>query len=141
MKATQFVVDNKKIAAISKKYGLIFIVLFGSRARNQKRTAESDTDIAVLTKNEPDYTLFGELFSELSDLFPHENVDLRFLNGADLLFRFNVVKDGILLYGRESEYRNYTLSSIKMYYDDLRKYEPFLNKLLENNQKKLEANL
>jgi len=132
---------EKELQLIAKKYNLKFIVLFGSKARGQVQNKESDLDIAVFSNKKPDYELFRDLFSDLSDVFSKENVDLRFLNDADLLFRFNVVKDGKLLYGDKDAYQAYTLSTIRMYTDDLKKFAPFQDRLLELNQKRLEEAL
>lgn len=133
-------VIKKHIATIGKQYDLLFVVLFGSRARKQTHTA-SDLDIAVMVKQTPDEALFGKLFVAFSTLFPHETVDIRFLNNADPLFRFQVTKDGILLYGDEQQYTAYRLFAHKSYIDDGRKYFPFRDQLIAKKQQHLEAAL
>lgn len=139
MKQAAFSFDKNKLAELSKKYGLRFVVLFGSFARREK--TYEDIDIAVLTEKNPDSALFGDLFNEFSNLFPNEQIDLRFLNDSDLLFRFEVVKNGVLLYGDENAYTDYRLLTHRMYIDDGKKYFPFRDRLLENRQKALEAAL
>lgn len=133
--------DKVKIEKIAKKYKLVFVVLFGSKARKEKANTESDLDIGVLCPQEPDYKLFGNLFNEFSDIFKGENVDVRFLNDTDLLFRLQVVKDGILLFGKEKDYSFYKLSIMRQYQDDGRKYFPMLDRMIEVKQKLLEASL
>lgn len=140
MNELPFSLNEQKISEISKKYGLIFVILFGSRARGDKQNVESDLDIAVLTEKKPDAHLFGELYSEFSDIFPHEQIDLRFLNDADLLFQKEVVYDGVLLFGDKETYMIYKLSTIKRFTDDGKKYFPFLKQMAYNKQKILEAN-
>lgn len=126
--------QKEKIRRIAQKYGIVFVVLFGSKARIEKPNAETDLDIAVLVKGKPNYKLFGKLFSGFSDIFAGENVDVRFLNDYDLLFRYEVVKDGILLFGDSDKYLEYKFSIIKRFVDDGRKYAPFLKELLRNQQ-------
>lgn len=136
--------DKEKIArvtSVAKKYNLVFVVLFGSKARTEKPNPETDLDIAILTKSEADYKLLGKLFSEFSDIFRGENVDVRFLNNCDLVFRHNVVRDGVLLYGNKDKYLSYRLLTIRRYIDDGKKYFPVLDEMIENTQKKLEERL
>lgn len=138
---TQIHFDKEKIAKIAKKYKLLFVVLFGSKARMEKPNVETDLDLAVLTNMSPDYKLFGNLFSEFSDIFRGENVDVRFLNDSDLIFRNSVVRDGVLLYGDENNYLNFKLLTIKQYVDDGKKYFPALDEKIENSQRILEEKL
>ena len=133
--------DKEKIAKIAQKYKLLFVILFGSKARGEKPNIETDIDIAVLTNRTPGNKLFGNLFSEFSEIFRGENVDVRFLNDSDLLFRNSVVRDGILLFGDESNYLNFKLLTIKQYVDDGKKYFPMLDRMIETKQKLLEASL
>jgi predicted nucleotidyltransferase len=132
---------KKEISRIAKKYKIVFVILFGSRARMEKPNSETDLDIAVLAKKETDYKLFGKLFSEFSDVFRGENVDVRFLNGSNLLFRHSVVRDGILLYGDENKYLEYKLLTIKRYVDDGRKYFPALRILIDRKLENLQKGL
>ena len=141
MNRLQMSYDKEKIAAIAKKFNIVFVVLFGSKARSERPNAETDLDIAVLTKKEQDYKLFGNLFSAFSNFFKGENVDVRFLNNSDLLFRHSVVRDGVLLYGDENKYLNFKLLIIKQYVDDGRKYFPALDEKIENTQRILEKRL
>ena len=133
--------DKEKMAKIVKKYHLVFVVLFGSKARGEKQNIESDLDIAVLPPEESSYELFKNLYSEFSDLFRGENVDVRFLDDSNLMFRYQVVKHGILLAGDEKEYLDYKLSIIRQYADDGKKYLPILDKLVHNRLEILEKKL
>lgn len=133
-------VQEKKIKAIAQKYGVVFAVVFGSAAKGTK-TKESDFDLAVLTREKPSYQLFKNLFSEFSEVFKGENVDLRFLNEADPLFRFQVVKEGKLLYGHPQAYTDFKIYALKIFLDNGKKYFPYLERLLEKNQKALEAKI
>lgn len=139
--STQIRFDKEKIAEIAQKHKLLFVILFGSKARGERENAESDLDIAALSFQEPDYDLFKKLFSDFSSIFRGHNVDVRFLNDTDLLFRNSVVRDGVLLYGDENNYLNFKLLTIKQYVDDGKKYFPALDEKIENNQKILEKKL
>lgn len=138
---TQIHFDKEKIAKIAQKHKLLFVIAFGSKARGARANAESDLDIALLSFQQPDYDLFGKIFSDFSDIFRGQNVDVRFLNNTDLLFRFQVVKDGILLFGRKKDYSFYKLSIMRQYADDGQKYFPMLDRMIEVKQKFLEEHL
>ncbi len=130
--------QREEIKKIAKKFGLLLVVLFGSKAKGDFGE-ESDLDIAVLSGSPPSYRLFKNIFSALSKIFKKENIDLRFLNEADPLFRFEVIKNGVLLAGERSFYNDFKVQTIKAYIDDGRKYFPYLEKLLEKNQDLLEG--
>lgn len=133
--------DKEKIARVAQKHRLLFVILFGSKARRERENEESDLDIAVYSLKEPDYDLFKKLFSDFSDIFRGNNVDVRFLNDTDLLFRFQVVKDGILLFGKGKDYNVYKLSIIRQYQDDGQKYFPMLDRLVLKQQEYLEGSI
>jgi len=129
--------QKQKLAEMAEKNGLVFAVVFGSAAQGRKQP-KSDFDIAVLTKKKPSARLFYKLFQEFSNIFKGENVDVRFLNEADPFFRFEVIKDGQLIYGDLQTYNQFKIYTLKIYLDDGKKYFPYLEKLLEKNQQKLE---
>ena len=128
--------QRHQIKKIAQKFGLKLVVLFGSKAEGRFKEG-SDLDIAVLSGGKPTYKLFSRLFSALSKVFKKENIDLRFLNEANPLFRFEVIKNGILLAGEERFYKDFKIQTIKSYIDDGKKYFPYLERLLEKNQKLL----
>lgn len=132
--------QKKKIKKIAEKNGLLLALVFGSIVTG-KRSSETDLDIAVLTQKEPTPKLFKNLFSKFSDVFKGENVDLRFLNDADPFFRFQVIKNGQLLYGDLKKFNQFVAYAYRTYTDDGRKYFPYLEKLIERQQKTLEVNL
>lgn len=141
MKLVLSSVQKKQINKIAKKYGIIFAVVFGSAAQSRQKP-ESDFDIAVLLKKATDdYETFSRLFGDLSTIFRGQNVDLRFLNDADPFFRYEVVKDGQLIYGNKEDYNQFKIYINKIYIDDGRKFFPYLEQLLANNQKKLEKSI
>jgi predicted nucleotidyltransferase len=109
------------------------VVLYGSKISGTSRS-DSDFDVAVLSAKKPDYRLFNQLFADLSRIFKGENVDIRFLNQADPLYAMEVVKDGILLFGDQDEFDDLKVLVNKKYIDDGRKYFPFRDQLLKEQQ-------
>lgn len=130
-------VQKEKIKKTAQKNRLVFAVLFGSTITG-KRSQESDLDIAVLTKKKPDYKLFKKLFADFSDIFRGENVDVRFLNEADSLFRFQVIKNGFLLHGDKEQFQEYSSYAYKSYIDDALPLFDLQRKILYRKQKELE---
>jgi predicted nucleotidyltransferase len=109
--------QDKQIKKIGQKFDLVFVIIFGS-AVNGKRTSQSDLDIGVLMKKQPKYQDFKKLYSAFSKVFKAENIDIRFLNRADPFFRFQVVKNGKLIYGDQTEFDKYFNYAYKSYVDD-----------------------
>lgn len=132
--------QKQQLACIAQEIGAVFIVAYGSVARGEARP-DSDMDIAVLTKNKPDYALFKHAFSSTSDVFRGRNVDVRFLNDADPLFTMQVVRDGILLFGDQDAYDTLRMLANRRYVDDGMKYFPFFDEQLKEQQKRLERSV
>jgi len=129
--------QKKKINQIAKKFQLVFVVVFGSQAKEQEQKT-SDLDIAVLTKKKISYQLFSRLFGQLSEVFKGENIDLRFLNQADPFFRFQVVKNGVLIYGEKNQFENYFAYAYKSFVDDAQPLLTQQKKLIYEKLKNLE---
>lgn len=130
--------QRRLIASVARDVGAIFVVAFGSAVRGEDRPG-SDLDIAILTRQKPDYALFTKAFRSISDVFRGKNVDVRFLNDADPLFTMQVVRDGILLFGDRDAYDALRVLANRRYVDDGAKYFPFHNELLHEQQQRLEA--
>ena len=113
--------QKKQIIRVAKEVGAVFIVAFGSAVRGEARQ-DSDLDIAIMADKHPDYPLFGEAYSKISDIFRGKNVDVRFLNDADPLFAMQVVRDGVLLYGDMDAYDDFRMLTNRRYIDDGAKY-------------------
>lgn len=95
--------DYEKIENIAKKYSLRLLVLFGSRATNTHHE-KSDFDIAYIKKGELLFSDRLQLIISLEDFFKTERVDLVNLSTANILFRYEIMQSGKLLYGDESLY-------------------------------------
>jgi len=103
--------------------------LFGSRVN--KPDHSSDIDIAFCTSDkfswEDYYILYGDLAKTLSS----DRIDLVWLNGADPILTFEVIKYGKVLICKDPDILNdFELMSKKRYYD----YALYLNKHRRNRE-------
>src|SRR5438094_3376407 len=92
--------DPAALHAAADRLELRMIVLFGSRATGSPPTGpESDLDLALAVADRQRVPDHWAIDSELGKLFPRESLDTVFLEGADPLFRWEIVRDGVLLHG------------------------------------------
>lgn len=80
------------------------IYLFGSHATNTVNPM-SDIDIAVLLDEEmvqDMVEIYWKLLRRISDALHTDRLDLVILNESEPALKFNVIKDGILVYERDS---------------------------------------
>lgn len=103
---------------------ILIAYLFGSRAKN---TAElpSDIDIAIYTSDdflwEDYYMLHGELTKRLHS----DRLDMIWLNKAEPILSFDIIKNGRVLFFYDADILNdFELKAKKRYYD----YILYLNK-------------
>ncbi|MDY6774281.1 MAG: nucleotidyltransferase domain-containing protein [Candidatus Nanohaloarchaea archaeon] len=102
-------------------YDVVAAYLYGSYARGEEHS-DSDVDIAVYFR---DYSLdklleVGRRLQEEADV--GREVDVRSLNGADLVFQRNVLKDAELLYEKDPEARARFERSVYNRYLDMKPY-------------------
>jgi len=106
-----------KTEKIAKKYNLQLVILYGSFAKNLARQT-SDIDIAVLGKQkisfEEEIGLNGEFMSVAAKLRV-KDVDVKSLHNASPFFRYQVMKDGILLYGDIHQFNTFKLYAIRFF--------------------------
>lgn len=108
--------SKKQLQPIAQKYGLRFIVLFGSTARGRTHE-ESDIDIGVFTERPITFNKRLKLWLELSQLFRAE-IDLAVLNHAEPVFGSLVSRDGKLLYeGKKYAWENWRSYKTRQYWD------------------------
>ncbi len=106
---------KERISNLLKKRGeILFSYIHGSFLKNDFK----DIDIAVYLNDEKmslKYELHLECEIEDAAGFP---IDLRILNKAPLSFRFNVIKNGILLFSRNEKSRcDFESLSMTEYHD------------------------
>lgn len=125
-----------KISEIAAKYSLDFVILHGSQATGKTISPNPDIDIAVYrNKKNPDTKDIIEVTTDFIKVFG-DNVDVKFLNKTDPLFKLEVVKDGILLYGDPHEYEEFKLYIYRLY-DDAKPLFENLDKILKVGIKEL----
>jgi len=103
---------------VCERFGVMFVVMFGSRTKGMARS-DSDMDMGVWLRTAP---ISAERELDLIRalvLATHEgNLDVVVLNHADPLLGYHVVRDGVLLYERESgTFDRYRLWAWKRYLD------------------------
>lgn len=119
--AAKNVIKKRLIAELKAHAEVSFAYLHGSFL---KGNGFRDIDIAVYLKNLPPSPLSYELEmeKELSDVVENYEVDVRIFNISPLSFRYNVIKEGSVLFAKDdnerSDFQEATLSS---YFD----FEPY----------------
>ncbi len=108
--------QQDQINKIAKKYNLKLTVIYGSFAKD-KNHPKSDLDIAVLGEEELNFEIVLELFSEFSRIFADIEVDVKSLHRVDAFFRYQVMQDSILIYGKPLEYHNFKAYAFRAYMD------------------------
>lgn len=126
--------QKKQLENIGRRHNLRFLILHGSCATNTPR-AGSDVDLAYVASGPERGDEYLQLFGELAKVFgnaPHRELDVKSLHHADPLFRYQVVRDGVLLYGNLTDYEEFKLFAYRDYGDsyDLRRLQ---DRLLEKS--------
>jgi len=124
--------QKKQLMNIGKAHNLYFIILHGSYATG-KEYAGSDVDIALLGKTFLPFDEVLQIHGELADIFgdsKERELDLKTLHHIDPLFRYQVVRDGVLLYGNKRVYEEFKGYAFRDYMDssDLRELQDLLLK-------------
>ncbi len=114
-------VKSRLLPFFAARHEIIFAYLFGSVAKGNAGEL-SDVDIAVYIDplelpQDKGYGYQGELLVELRALLACE-VDLVILNSASITLKYQVLKNGILIYCRaEDERRHFHENTMKKYLD------------------------
>jgi len=106
---------------ICKKFNIGIVYIFGSFALGIE-TEKSDVDIGIVFKDESyipkRLDIYFELYKVFSDIFPKREVDVVFLNDANLSLKFEVVTTGEVIYSESIDYvMDYKEKIIKEYID------------------------
>lgn len=130
---------SRLAAIVAAKPEIRFAYLFGSMAR---RTAGkfSDLDIAVFL--DPSYLISETGYGYQSELAPAikaelaREIDVVILNQASIVLKFQVLKNGVLIYCRsDAERRSFHENTIKIYLD----IKPLLKIQSDYLRKRIEA--
>ena len=123
---------KKQLEPIAKKFGLRFIVLFGSVARG-KVHEDSDIDVGVYTEHPITFNKRLKLWLELSKLL-HADIDLAVLNHPNPLFGFRVANEGKVLFEKKPFlWENWKSYAVRYYWDTA--------KFREDAKKRLACNI
>ena len=111
---------KEAIRAVFKKHEeILFAYLHGSFV---KKDAFRDIDVAIYLERMPASVLEYELQMEtdLMKALRKYIIDVRVLNGAPLSFKYNVIKDGIVLLSKDDDKRaDFEEKTIVLYLDFL----------------------
>ena len=105
-----------KIAEIAKKKKLSLLILYGSQATGKVRN-NSDIDIAALGERPLRFEDITDLINDFSEVFKSNEIDVKSLHFTDPLFRFQVTRDGILLYGDRKKFLSFKAYAFRDYCD------------------------
>ena len=78
-----------------------------ARRATGKAREESDVDIAVLGKIKISSDILINLDDEFARIFRARELDVKSLHSTNPFFRYQVMRDGILLYGKSYDYNSY----------------------------------
>ncbi len=108
---------------------ILIAYLFGSRTK--KADQASDIDIALYTSNKFSWEDYYILHGELAKTLRSDRIDLVWLNEADPILSFEVIKYGKVFICKNADILNdFELMSKKRYYD----YALYLNKHRRNRE-------
>jgi len=109
---------REKLSPLFTKSGVILAYLFGSQAKGEIGPM-SDIDIAVLWNKEEKEKLKKSLLlqSRIKERLRTECIEVGSLNDQALSFCYNVIKDGICIFGKEKDRVEYETSILNEYLD------------------------
>ncbi len=131
-----FDINSKKpeIEKLAEKYGLSLVILYGSYAKNLAKK-DSDIDMVVYKKGKSiSFDELVDLNNEFADIFQSMEIDVKSLHNTNPLFRYQVMRDGILLYGNRRDFISFKAYSFRDYCDSrdlLRLKETIVKKRLK----------
>lgn len=118
----KFDFDKEKLNNFCEKAGIKFALLFGSRAGGNTKE-ESDFDIAVSLKNGKsifeDMGKYSEMLESFAKIFfaGDNKIDLTDLRNANILLKYEITQNGVLLFGNDQDYEELKSFSFRDYVD------------------------
>ena len=121
--------DAKRLEAACVQLGLTLLVAYGSRAgASYEPRPDSDLDLALSLPGPRGWSRLSDCLRALGEVFPDYSLDAVFLSDADPLFRWEIMRDGLLLHGDPIEFLEYRAFAYKDFVDSagLRRVEAAL---------------
>jgi predicted nucleotidyltransferase len=121
--------DAKRLEAACERLGLTLLVAYGSRAGAAREPRpDSDLDLALSLPGPRGWARLSDCLRALGEVFQDYALDAVFLSDADPLFRWEIMREGKLLYGDPLEFLEYRAFAYKDFVDsaDLRRVEAAL---------------
>ncbi|GAB4471894.1 MAG: hypothetical protein OHK0044_15280 [Burkholderiaceae bacterium] len=112
--------DRKRLAETAAGFGLRLVVLFGSHARGRQRP-DSDCDVAVAGCPRQRFWELNDALQEA--LTGSALLDLVRLEDADPLFRQEIMRDAVLLYGDPDLFCEYRAFAYRDFVDSADLFE------------------
>jgi len=107
--------NPERLAKIAQEMELRLVALFGSRAKGRPRpVADSDIDIAILGLPASRY---WDCLRELGGVFRDHPLDVVRLENADPLFRHEVMRKAVLLWGEPDLFSGYRAYAYRDFID------------------------
>jgi len=106
----------EKLTPIFEQEGVLLAYLFGSlaKANEASKRVPHDLDLALLTKDEPAWKLWGKIAEALET----ERLDLVDLKRASPVLLFEILRSGRLLYSSdEATKERFVLNTLHLYRD------------------------
>jgi len=112
--------QQEKLSGIQKGHNIKLAMVIGSRTEKGNPKEDSDLDIAfILNRPERKYSyIYGELFSDLSEVFQEYNIDIVNIKNTDFLFRYEVYLNSELIIGDEMNYLEFKARAFREYVEN-----------------------
>lgn len=103
------------IKTVAERYGLDFVVLFGSQATG-KTHAKSDVDIAYLPPVNFSFDEDGQIYLDIVGLVRREDLDLINLRKVSPLLQKQIIDSALLLYEKgPGTFEDFVLRVLRLY--------------------------
>ncbi|MCG2691168.1 nucleotidyltransferase domain-containing protein, partial [Candidatus Parcubacteria bacterium] len=97
--------QKNEIKKIAKKFNLNLIIIFGSFVGGKTRE-DSDIDIAISSSEKISFKDELSIIRKLTEIFKRD-ADLIVINKANPLLLQQIDKNGIMIYGKRTDYINF----------------------------------
>ncbi|MEK7635681.1 MAG: nucleotidyltransferase domain-containing protein [Patescibacteria group bacterium] len=127
---------KKQITPIAESHNLLLVVIHGSFVTGKNKIG-SDLDIAILGKKLIQFDELLEIHGDFAKIFGdnrERELDLKSLHDVNPLFRFEVMRDSVLLYGKTADYYAFKAYAFRDFQESKSLFG-LLDKLIHKRQK------